>query len=365
MSYNINFIVHSFDKNYRGGVLRVISLLSNAFIKTGMNVSIYSLSAVSEPAFELNRKVKLITLKLPIYETTKLSLIQKVLWIYKSYLRIKPYFQNKHNEIWITSSPLLSIIFSFFGKNKNIIIGCDHTSTYYINNKPFSWLRNKLIRRLNINIALTKEDGDYFYSKNINYCIIPNPIEKFYPIPKVNNNILYIGRFSKEKQPLEALKIFNQSRLWKKNFHFKMYGSGDLKNHLSEYIKENNLSNFVTIIENENNLQVMFENARCLVVTSKVEGFSLNILEAFSFGIPCFSYDCPYGPRNQIQNNINGYLIEQNNTDQFIDVLKRINDFPISEEVQLSVKYLLIDNIIPQWIKLFEKLTLQHFDHQK
>lgn len=360
MNHHINFIVHSFDKIHRGGVLRVISILANKFISIGMNVSIYSLSSISNPAFKLNNNIKIISLNLPIYETRNLSSnIDKIVWIFSSYLKLKPYFKNKKNEIWITSSPLLSIIFSFFKKSDNIIIGCDHTSTYYLNSKPFSWFRNKLIKRLDINIALTPEDKIYYQANRINCQVIPNPIEKFYPIPKVNNTILYIGRFSEEKQPIDALKIFDKSNLWKQGFRFKMYGAGNLKNQLLNYIQENKLSNFVEIIENENCIETMFKNARCLLVTSKVEGFPLNVLESFSFGVPCFAYDAPYGLKNQIKNNINGYLIQQGDIDKFVDILKKIDDFPVSSSIQNSIDYLTIDKITIKWINLFSELTSQ------
>lgn len=53
------------------------------------------------------------------------------------------------------------------------------------------------------------------------------------------------------------------------------------------------------------------------VLTSKYESFSLVIIEAKSFGIPVISFDCPFGPREIIQNGTDGLLIENNNLEAF------------------------------------------------
>ena len=45
------------------------------------------------------------------------------------------------------------------------------------------------------------------------------------------------------------------------------------------------------------------------MLTSHSEGFGMVLLEAISFGLPCISYDCPSGPRDIIENDVNGYLV--------------------------------------------------------
>lgn len=356
MKNNIKFIVHSFDEVYRGGVLRVVSILANNLVKRGMDVSIYSLGTVQNPAFMLDEKVKIIALNMDIYETVNLDIKNKIYWIIKTLIKLIPIVKESQPSIWITSSSLLSIIFSILKNKKNRIIGCDHTSTFYLEKKPFTQLRNFLIKRLDIMISLTKEDLQYYEKKKITSCIIPNPIEELSSLPENNKNIIFIGRFSKEKQPLEALHIFYESKLWEQGYTLKMFGYGELKSSLYWYINEKKLNHFVSIIESENNIKNMLTDSRCLIVTSEIEGFSLSIIEALSFGIPCFAYDAPYGPRNLIINGVNGYLVKLNDRDEFISKIRKIDNYPISKNIQNTAKPYLIQNIINEWELLLSKL---------
>ena len=57
--------------------------------------------------------------------------------------------------------------------------------------------------------------------------------------------------------------------------------------------------------------------ASIFVTTSRIEAFSLVLLEACESGIPCIAYDVPSGPRDIVQNGYNGYLIQELNNESF------------------------------------------------
>ena len=61
------------------------------------------------------------------------------------------------------------------------------------------------------------------------------------------------------------------------------------------------------------------------------------LLEAISFGLACVSFDCPSGPRDIIQNNYNGYLIENENIVDFTkSLLNLIKDNDLREMMSLN-----------------------------
>ena len=97
------------------------------------------------------------------------------------------------------------------------------------------------------------------------------------------------------------------------------------------------------------------------VLTSRYEGFGLVLIESMINGVPCISFDCPYGPSDIIQDGENGYLVENGNIQELAD---RICYLIENEEVRktmgqkarLSAMRYAPENIMPVWIKLFNDI---------
>lgn len=349
----INFIVQTFDKIDRGGVLRVVSeLANNLVLKENIDVTIVSFGVIKEYAFNLDPRIKVISLNMLKYNTSYYKGLLKLKWFFSAYQLLNKFIQNNNSDVWITSSPPTSLLMaSLKNRYKIRVIGCDHTTTIYQKNIIVQKVRNFMLERLDVMVALTPQDKEYYESMGIKSVCIPNGIDLNTIKQRENDRkyIVFVGRFNEEKQPFKAIELFIDSQIYKHGLKLRMFGHGDYEQEIVEYIKLKNLEDYVEIIIGEKDPNKIYEHAYALLMTSKIEGFPLVLLEAIARNIPCISFDCPYGPRNIIQNGVNGFLINDS-SQELRDSIQLLKNIP--ENMTDSIKGFDMSNIVKVWIML-------------
>ena len=78
------------------------------------------------------------------------------------------------------------------------------------------------------------------------------------------------------------------------------------------------------------------------------------LVEAQCFGLPIISYDCPYGPSDVIQDQINGFLVENQNIDALGKAILQLTSSEnllrvFSEKALVSAKKYQPEKIIEIW----------------
>ena len=71
-------------------------------------------------------------------------------------------------------------------------------------------------------------------------------------------------------------------------------------------------------------IAAVYESSSIFVLTSRHEGFSMVLLESQSYGIPAVSLACKCGPRDIIEDGVNGFLVEVENLDLFAERLETL-----------------------------------------
>ena len=96
-------------------------------------------------------------------------------------------------------------------------------------------------------------------------------------------------------------------------------------------------------------------------MSSRFEGFGLVLTEAMECGLPCVSFDCPYGPREIIKNGEDGFLVDYLNVKELANTIcKLIENDNLRKAMGLKAKNNVQrfnqDIVMQKWTSLFSQL---------
>jgi len=86
-------------------------------------------------------------------------------------------------------------------------------------------------------------------------------------------------------------------------------GDGPLHEQIDNLIRKNQLSDYIALLGNRTDIDILLQSHDILVLSSKREGFPMVILEAMSCGIPCVA--TAVGGVPDIINSANGWLVQK------------------------------------------------------
>lgn len=173
-----------------------------------------------------------------------------------------------------------------------------------------------------------------------------------------NNNLLFIGRYTEQKNPILALKIAEKLKDDNFPFHLNMYGEGELETQMRQFVKTKQLENFVSIFKPTYDIPNLFLNSDLLLITSNFEGVPLIRNEAEAYSIPSISTN--WGASiTLIKDGINGFVIPLKEAESFANKIEEVlTDKTKLENLKRSTyeeSYKLsMDNIIKKWHNLLE-----------
>ncbi|SEQ83514.1 Glycosyltransferase involved in cell wall bisynthesis [Hyunsoonleella jejuensis] len=175
----------------------------------------------------------------------------------------------------------------------------------------------------------------------------------------VNTYILAVGRLEKIKQFDVLIKAFSKSQLPKNNIKLLILGKGIEQASLSQLILKLNLKNHVEIVEFKKNVDAYIKQSKALVMSSASEGFPMVLIEALALKTPVISFDCKSGPNEIIQSEVNGLLVEDQNSVKLTEALDRLilNDVfynKIKGNLERMTNPFSEKRIIEHWVNLLE-----------
>ena len=157
-----------------------------------------------------------------------------------------------------------------------------------------------------------REDVETAYGHRSNLFVLPNPgrpVDPPSPVPARDPNLfVVIARLERVKRVDDAIRAFATVSAQAPRARLDIYGEGRQRAACQALIDELGLGDCVRLLGHQPQARDRLWEASGLLVTSRSEGFPLVILEALARGCPVVSYDIKYGPREQIEDGVTGFL---------------------------------------------------------
>jgi GalNAc-alpha-(1->4)-GalNAc-alpha-(1->3)-diNAcBac-PP-undecaprenol alpha-1,4-N-acetyl-D-galactosaminyltransferase len=298
-----------------GGAERVMSIMANYWVEQGWEVTLIMLVDATQSCFyTLDPRIQLKSLGLAK------SSGNWFVAIYHTWQRVT----RLRQEI-IADRP--DVVISFMNSvNVYNILACwnldiptivsEHTYPGATDANKIWQVLMKWFYRYADAIAVLTQNAVPFYPANQGYrtIVIPNPVlapppavmtEQLLPTP----SLIAVGRLEPRKGFDLLLRAFHQIHDRHPDWQLTILGEGAIRAELEDLRSQLQLTDRVHLPGAVHNVPDYLHQAALFVMPSRVEGFPMALCEAMAAGLPVLAADCLSGPRDIIEDGVNGVLV--------------------------------------------------------
>ena len=281
--------------------------------------------------------------------------------------RLQEKLDAKKYDYVIGVGPIYSMMLLLLKKNDAKFIGWQHTTgARYFEIKNFLlWHQDcvfkKALSYLDDYVVLTKADSEYIKNRfGINVKVIYNPTSFETNIKEYNETktILAMGRYHEVKGfdlLIEAFKIFNKNN---KGWKLKIVGEGNQRQKLQELINRDSLQTNILLTGKTNDVIKEYKNADFFVLSSRIEGFGMVVIEAMECGLPVISFALPC-IKEIITEEDDGVLVESYDVQDMAKAMERLaQNSELRRKIGINAKKrakeFSIEKIIKKWEEIIK-----------
>jgi len=326
--YQIIIFIPSIEN---GGVEKNLELISNYLAKK-KEINLTIVTAFKNNNFIFKKNIKFYNYNPKFYKIFNSRFVRTIL----ASLQMLRFSFKKKIIIFSFQSNIVAIIFAKIF-NKKIIIRLNTSPEKYINSffkKKFYKFFYSLSDLIIVNSKDFKKKVYSLISNNLhkkNIIHIYNPCLKIKPQKIIFNffkkdelKIINIGRLTDQKDQITILKSFK--KLIKiRSAKLLIIGNGKERKKINNFIIQNNLNNFVKLINYKKNAIDYLNISDVFVLSSKYEGLPNVLIECLYLKKYIISTNCDTGPKEILYNGKIGTLFQVGNDNQLFKILLKIN----------------------------------------
>lgn len=131
-----------------------------------------------------------------------------------------------------------------------------------------------------------------------------------------------VGRFDYLKGQDRLLKIWSSIAPKYLNWSLMLVGNGSTHDSMTRLSQNLGISKQVEFIPYSDEVEKLLQTSSICAFASREESFGLAITEALQCGLPTVAFDCNCGPKDILTNYYNGFLIDDDNEQEFANKLE-------------------------------------------
>jgi poly(glycerol-phosphate) alpha-glucosyltransferase len=199
-----------------------------------------------------------------------------------------------------------------------------HTQAPHRWDSPMSLVYKRALERIggmDAMVTLTERQGDDIalrYGRTTNLFVVPNPVAPPERPPDTGerdpNQVTIVARLERQKRLTHAIEAFERVLAEVPAARLDVYGDGSQRELLHAEIDRRGLGEAVKLRGFDPRARDALWTSTAFLMTSSFEGYPLSTLESMGRGCPVISYDIKYGPREQITDGVDGFLVPEGDT---------------------------------------------------
>ncbi|MDN5654352.1 MAG: Stealth CR1 domain-containing protein [Kocuria sp.] len=272
------------------------------------------------------------------------------------------YLARSEADIVVTSTPALTV-FALLALPVNVrIVQEEHRPSMARGTTAAPLLRHS--PRVDAVVSLTERDSDWLRSQwgdaAPKLAVIPNALPATgRPISGGGQKVVMgAGRFVPSKGFNDLIRAFGKVTEEFPEWRLRIFGDGPQRDRLLRTARNLGIASQVEIMRPTEDIEQEWARASIGALASRYEGLPLVLLEARAAHLPVVAYDCVTGPREIIEDGVDGYLVGVGDVNSFADSLRLLMGDEgrcrnMAESAERCLTPFAPDRVADQWEVLF------------